>query len=134
MDDTDFRETILSRLRRAERFYDGPIPQALRRRIFAPPGPGDPPAAQDLAAWRDRARESARRLRRLKPLQGFTGNAEARRAAERAYRRELDWCRECVAGWRAARLAGVARRAAPGCVTKVATPAGLEPATISLEG
>jgi hypothetical protein len=111
MNDTDFCETVLIRLRRAERFYDGPIPRPLRRRIFAAPAPGDPPPARDSAAWRDLARESARRLRRLKPLQGFTGTAEARRAAERAYRRELAWCRECVEGWRAAR-AGVERRAA----------------------
>lgn len=115
MNDTDFCKTILSRLRRAERFYDGPIPQPLRRRIFLPSpakdGAGAPPTS-DLAAWRERARESARRLRRLKPLQGFTANAEARRAAERAYRRELDWCRECVAGWRSTRDAGIDRRAA----------------------
>ncbi|MGQ0674926.1 MAG: hypothetical protein ACT4N4_02390 [Rhodospirillales bacterium] len=39
----------------------------------------------------------------MKPLIGFAGTADARRTAARAYRRELDWCRECVARWRRAR-------------------------------
>ena len=41
MSDTNFHETLLSRLDRAERFYDGPIPGPLRRKIFhaKPAGP-----------------------------------------------------------------------------------------------
>ncbi len=108
MGDTDFIETTLNRLNYAERFYDGPIPPPLRRRIFASPATDDD---GDGDTWRQLARESVQRLRGLKPAVGFAASPEARLAATRAYRRELQWFRECMerrretrqrvsAGWR----------------------------------
>lgn len=100
MSDTHFCETILNRLHRAERFYDGPIPPLLRRRIFSSQAAN---ATADGDTWRRRARESALRLRRLKPAIGFAATPETRHAAVRVYRRELQWCRDCVERWRETR-------------------------------
>ena len=98
--------TWASRLDFAERFYDGPVPMPIRRAIFS-----DLSESRDRASdtWKRSALESATRLRLLKT-----------NGTPRLYRRELDWCRHCVECWRKTR--------------RVATPAGLEPATTSLEG
>ena len=109
------------RLDAAERFYDGPIPPVIRRAIFADSENSD---AEDPTIWRRHARQSAMRLRTIAPARGQ--DEDARKIA-RAYRRELDWCQHCMTRWREARAA----QAPSG---RVATPAGLEPATTSLEG
>ena len=100
MGDTNFFETMLNRLHYAERFYDGPIPPPLRRQILAPPAADD---AGGGDTWRRLARESALRLRRLKPAIGFAASPEARLAATRAYRREMHWFRDCMERWRETR-------------------------------
>ncbi len=56
MNDTNFYETMLNKLDHAERFYDGPIPKPVRRKIFAP---RDKVTAGKPDTWRTRARESA---------------------------------------------------------------------------
>lgn len=88
----------LDRLDRLQRFYDGPIPAAVRRRIFADP---DPTVRSASDTWNALALESEERALTLRSAVSTAASPRACKAVRDALRAERAWGRHCRARSRA---------------------------------